>query len=246
MIGHPRREGVVEGRTGAVHLPLRRPLADQPIEIPCLELVCIRRQHLQVADAVVARAGPEGVVERERGQRGVATGAAAADREALVRARRSSRSKIASERHAHVDFFERVNPRIGWVGAVRIGVGVARRVVRAAPAACGQRQGDDRDCDGVLQEHDAVFSSGISSFRSLYAVGSLGHLLQRKRPAVVAGFAAGRAPGVIGRRALQVSDGDQGSSSSAMPFRSSATAWSCRSISSKAVSATSSLSRSIA
>ena len=44
----------------------------------------VRRQRLEVADAVVAGAGAERVVEGQRAQRGVAAGAAAADGQALA------------------------------------------------------------------------------------------------------------------------------------------------------------------
>ena len=66
-----------------VDLPVRGPRPDQSIEVPGLELVGVRCEHFEVADSVVARAGPECVVERERGQCRIAAGAAAADREAL-------------------------------------------------------------------------------------------------------------------------------------------------------------------
>ena len=74
--------GVVQGRAGAVHLAVGGPLADQPIEIAGLELVGVGGEHLEVADPVVARAGPERVVEGEGGEGGIAARAAAADREA--------------------------------------------------------------------------------------------------------------------------------------------------------------------
>ena len=73
--------GVVEGRAGAVHVALGGPLADQPIEVTGLELVGVGRKDFEVADAVVAGASPEHVVEGEGGEGGVAARAAAADRE---------------------------------------------------------------------------------------------------------------------------------------------------------------------
>ena len=72
---------MVEGGARPVRVAVGGPLADQPIEIAGLELVGIRREHLEVADPVVARAGPEDVVEGERGEGGVAARAPAPDRE---------------------------------------------------------------------------------------------------------------------------------------------------------------------
>jgi len=54
----------------------------QPIEIARLELVRVARQRLEVAHAVVARAGRELAVKRQCAQRGETAGAAAADRAA--------------------------------------------------------------------------------------------------------------------------------------------------------------------
>ena len=58
--------------------------ADQAVQVARLELVRVRGQRLEVADAVVAGAGLEDVAEGQRAQRGVAAGAAAADRQALA------------------------------------------------------------------------------------------------------------------------------------------------------------------
>ena len=64
-------------------LPLRvRP--DQPVEVARLELVGLLDERLEVADPEVADARRERVAERDRAERRVAAGAAAADREALA------------------------------------------------------------------------------------------------------------------------------------------------------------------
>ena len=52
---------------------------DEAVEVAALELVGLGGQRAEVGDAVVARAGGEHLVERERGQRGEAAGRAAAD-----------------------------------------------------------------------------------------------------------------------------------------------------------------------
>src|SRR5258708_24232789 len=48
-----------------------------------LEFVCVAGQGLEIGDAIIARAGPEDVVEGQGGEGGVAAGAAAADHQAL-------------------------------------------------------------------------------------------------------------------------------------------------------------------
>src|SRR4029077_14700599 len=52
---------------------------NQPIEIARLELVGVARERGDVADAVIARAALEEIAERERRERGIDAGAAAAD-----------------------------------------------------------------------------------------------------------------------------------------------------------------------
>ena len=64
---------------------------DQAVEVARLELVRVARQRLEVADAVVARAGREDVAEGQRAQRRVAAGAAAADRQPLGVGQRRAR-----------------------------------------------------------------------------------------------------------------------------------------------------------
>ena len=70
---------MVDRRARAVEGGGLRPGPDQAVEIAALELVGVARQRLEVADPVVAGAGPEQVVEGERAERGVAAGAAAGD-----------------------------------------------------------------------------------------------------------------------------------------------------------------------
>src|SRR6266550_8197892 len=57
--------------------------ADQSVEIARLELVGVFGQRFEVADAVVAGAGFENVTKRQRAERRVAAGAAAANRQAI-------------------------------------------------------------------------------------------------------------------------------------------------------------------
>ena len=71
----------MDRRALAVDVGSGRPRADQRVEVARLELVRLARQRLEIADAEVARAGVEEVAEGERGERRVAAGAAAADRE---------------------------------------------------------------------------------------------------------------------------------------------------------------------
>ena len=72
--------GEVDRRARAIERLRLGIRADQRVEVARLELVRVLRQHLEVADAVVAGAGAEDVVEGQRRQRRVAAGAAAADR----------------------------------------------------------------------------------------------------------------------------------------------------------------------
>src|SRR5262249_47865777 len=75
--------GMEQRRALAVERFLLRIGADQPVEIAGFELVRVARQRRDVADAVIAGAAAEEVVEYQRGKRGVAAGAAAADDDAL-------------------------------------------------------------------------------------------------------------------------------------------------------------------
>ena len=72
---------MVDRRARAVDGGGLRPGPDQAVEVAALELVGVARQRLEVADPVVAGAGPEQVVEGQRAERGVAAGAAAGDGE---------------------------------------------------------------------------------------------------------------------------------------------------------------------
>ena len=72
-----------DGRGQALDMRDRRALlvrrSDQRVHIARLELVRVARQHGDVADSVVARAAAKTVAERQGGERGVASGAAAGD-----------------------------------------------------------------------------------------------------------------------------------------------------------------------
>ena len=72
---------MVDRRALPVEIAALRVGADQAVEVADLELVRVVGQRLEVADAVVARAGPEDVAEGQGAERGVAAGAAAGDRE---------------------------------------------------------------------------------------------------------------------------------------------------------------------
>src|SRR3954452_7702539 len=56
---------------------------DETVEVARLELVGVGRHRLQVADAEMAGPGAEEIAERQRGQRGVAAAAPAADSDAV-------------------------------------------------------------------------------------------------------------------------------------------------------------------
>ena len=71
---------MVDRRALAVALGRLRIRADEAVEVARLELVRVARERLEVADAVVARAGGERVGRGQRAQRRVAAGAGAADR----------------------------------------------------------------------------------------------------------------------------------------------------------------------
>jgi hypothetical protein len=84
-----------------VKLDRLRPGPDQTVQIAALELVGVAGQRLEVADPVVAGAGPEDVVEGEGAERRVAAGAAAGDLDAravdipaLAQVARSSRTVL--------------------------------------------------------------------------------------------------------------------------------------------------------
>ena len=71
----------MDGRALLVEVGALRPRADQGVEVARLELVGVAGEGRRVGDAVVRGARREHVAERERAQRGVAAGRAAADRE---------------------------------------------------------------------------------------------------------------------------------------------------------------------
>ena len=96
--------GVVDGRALAVESRRFRIGPDEAVEVTRLELVGVGGQALEVGDAVVAGAGLEDIVERERAQRGVAAGAAAADGTAgRRRPRRARRGMRAGDAVVDVD-----------------------------------------------------------------------------------------------------------------------------------------------
>ena len=61
----------------------RRVRPDEAVQVARLELVRVARERLEVGDAEEADAGREDVAERQRGERRVAAGAAALDRQAI-------------------------------------------------------------------------------------------------------------------------------------------------------------------
>ncbi len=71
--------GVVDWRTLQIQVPAFRVRADQAVQIAGLELVGLFGQALQIADAVVAGAGLEDLLEGQGGQGGVPAGAASVD-----------------------------------------------------------------------------------------------------------------------------------------------------------------------
>src|SRR5215470_15630910 len=74
---------VIERRTLAIALHHRRIGPDQPIEITRLELVGVASERDRIAHAIVARTTRKEIAEHQRGERGVAAGAAAGDDAAL-------------------------------------------------------------------------------------------------------------------------------------------------------------------
>lgn len=74
---------MIDRRAFAVGLFRLRPGPHQFVQVAGFELVGIPRQGGQVADAVVAGAGLEGVVKGEGGQHRVAAGTAALDQQPL-------------------------------------------------------------------------------------------------------------------------------------------------------------------
>src|SRR5262245_57383666 len=74
---------VIERRPLAVALLHRRIGPDEPVEITRFELVSVAGKRDRIAHAIVARAPCEEIAEHQRGERGVAAGAAAGDDGAL-------------------------------------------------------------------------------------------------------------------------------------------------------------------
>ncbi len=75
--------GEVNGRSRAVDVARGGIRTDERIEVARFEFVRVLRQHLDIADPVVAGTGRERVVKGQCRQRGVAAGAAPADDQAL-------------------------------------------------------------------------------------------------------------------------------------------------------------------
>ena len=95
--GVNRRPRAIGGLHGGI-----RP--HEPIHVARLELVGVARQHFEIADAVVAGAGLERVVERQRRERRVAAGAAAArdePRGVRLPRRHQVRGRIHGIAHVH-------------------------------------------------------------------------------------------------------------------------------------------------
>src|SRR5215211_6565736 len=82
---HGTRESPGRVYRRALHVEVRAPWVgpDQAVEVARLELVGLPRQGLDIADAEVARAGGERILERERAERRVAARAAAGDHQPL-------------------------------------------------------------------------------------------------------------------------------------------------------------------
>src|SRR6516165_3540503 len=67
-----------------IEVAARRVRTDHPVEITRLEFVRVLRQSLEIADAIIAGASLENIVEGQSAQGSVATGTAAADRHATA------------------------------------------------------------------------------------------------------------------------------------------------------------------
>src|SRR6202045_2212016 len=124
-----------ERRALAIERLLLRVGSDQPVEIARFELVGVAGKRSRIAHAVIARPARKEVAERERRERGVAAGAAAADHAApTVDAPVLGQEACAGDAVVHIDHAPAQMQSIA-VGATEAGAAAVIDVEHRDPAA---------------------------------------------------------------------------------------------------------------